>query len=246
MSTWSDTRARGTVLRGGDAAKARSARMDTELRTTAFAPATGVDARLTDPHLQDVVERARRAAVEQGRAQGHAEGYAAGRAAASAEAARRAAAVASQQALADQHRDAQLAGATAVLVAAADAFRSAEALALADVEDVVADLALSIARAVVGRELALAADPGADALARALALAPDGCAVTVRLHPQDAEALGDLPELGAGRELVVVSDPAVEPGGCVAESAGRTVDAQVGPALDRVAAVLRGGQEGAQ
>ena len=49
----------------------------------------------------------------------------------------------------------------------------------------------------------------------------------------------DLTAAAQGRQLVVVADPAVEPGGCVAEAAGRQVDAQVGPALARVAAVLR-------
>jgi flagellar assembly protein FliH len=220
MSTWSEAPlargTRGTVLRGGEAANARSARMDSELRTTAFAPSHGVDARLTDPHLQGVVERARRAAEDSGRAAGHAQGYAAGLAAAAAEAA-------------------------AVLASAADAFRSQEQLVLADVEDVVADLALSIARAVLARELAVMTDPGGEAIARALALAPDGSAVTVRLHPQDVAVLGELGELAPGRELVLIADPDVEAGGCVAEAAGRHVDAQVGPALERVAAVLRGG-----
>ena len=35
MSTWSDGLTRGSVLRGGEAALARSARMDAELRTSA-------------------------------------------------------------------------------------------------------------------------------------------------------------------------------------------------------------------
>lgn len=241
MSSWSDAPARGTVLRGGQASTARSARMDSELRTTAFASATGVDARLTDPHLQGVVEQARRAAEAAGRASGHAEGYAAGLATAAAEAEVRAAQVSREQAAAQAQHSAQLAHAVSLLAGAADEFRAKQQLSLADLEDVVIDLALSIARAVLARELAVSADPGAEALARALALAPDGCAVTVRMHPQDAAVLRDLSEVAPGRELVVLADPAVEPGGCVAEAAGRHVDAQLGTALDRVSAVLRGG-----
>ncbi len=239
MSTWSDGLVRGTVLRGGDADTARPARMDAELRSTAFAPQGGVDARLTDPMLVDVVERARRAAVEAGRATGHAEGYAAGRAAAAADAARTAAATERTRLAEEQHRSARVDEAVRVLLGAADAFRRSEQLVLADVEDVVADLAVSIARAVVGRELALSADRGAEAIARALALAPDGCPATVRLHPDDVADLGSLGAVTAGREVVLVADPSVEPGGCVVESAGRHIDAQVGPALERVAAVLR-------
>jgi len=240
MSSWSDgAGSRGSVLKGGEAALARSARMDAELRTSRFAPVTGVDARLTDPHLQSVVDRARLAAAEAGRAEGHAEGYEAGLRAATAQAERTAVQARAQQEAAERQRDAHLARAVDLLLTAADAFRTQEQVVLADVEDTVAELALSIARAVLDRELATTADPGADAIARALVLAPDDCPVTLRLHPDDARVLGELAPAAQGRELVVVPDPAVERGGCIAEAAGRSVDAQVGPALARVAAVLR-------
>ncbi len=239
MSTWSDGLTRGSVIKGGQAALARSARMDAELRTSAFAPVTGVDARLTDPHLQSVVDRARLAAVAAGRAEGHAEGYAEGLAAAAAEARLTAAQVRAESEAAERQRDAHLARAVELLLTAADAFRSTEQVVLADIEDTVAELALSIARTVLDRELVTSADPGADAIARALALVPDNCPVTLRLHPDDVLVLRDVSALALSRELVVVADPGVEPGGCVAEAAGRQVDAQVGPALARVAAVLR-------
>jgi flagellar assembly protein FliH len=213
--------------------------MDAELRTSAFAPVTGVDARLTDPHLQSVVDRARRAAEAAGRAEGRASGYAAGLAAAAEQAEHTAALVRAESEAAERQRDAHLSRAVELLLTAAHACRTAEQVALAEVEDTVVELALSIARTVVGRELAASADPGADALARALALAPDDCPVTVRLHPDDVQTLGDLSVLAPGRQLVVVADHGVERGGCVAEAAGRQVDAQVGPALARVAAVLR-------
>jgi flagellar assembly protein FliH len=213
--------------------------MDAELRTSAFAPVTGVDARLTDPHLQSVVDRARRAAEAAGRAEGRASGYAAGLAAAAEQAEHTAALVRAESEAAERQRDAHLSRAVELLLTAAHACRTAQQVALAEVEDTVVELALSIARTVVGRELAASADPGADALARALALAPDDCPVTVRLHPDDVQTLGDLSVLAPGRQLVVVADHGVERGGCVAEAAGRQVDAQVGPALARVAAVLR-------
>jgi flagellar assembly protein FliH len=243
MSTWSDTLTsrgtRATVLRGGHADVARPARMDAELSTTAFAPSQGVDARLTDPLLEGVVERARRAAAEQGMREGHAEGYAAGLRAAAVTAAHTAAVAEAERVLLEQQREEQVRSAVQVLANAAGAFRTAEQVVLADVEDVVAELAVAIARAVLAREVELSADPGGDAVARALALAPEGCPMTVRLHPDDAATLGDLTSVTSGRSVVVVEDPAVERGGCVAEGAGRRIDAQLGPALARVAAVLR-------
>lgn len=250
MSTWSEAPAhpnargavpRGAVLRGSDAAGARPARMDAELRTSPFAPTDGVDPRLTDPHLQEVVATARRQAVEQGAAEGHRAGYAAGMALAAAEAAV-AAEHAAQDAAADQaRRTSQLRNATALLATAAEEFRQRDATALAEIEGVVADLALGIARAVLDRELLVTENPGRDAITRALSLAPRDCPATLRLHPRDAADVGDLEALGAGRHLVVVADPTIEPGGCVVDAAGRQVDTQIGPALKRVAAVLLSG-----
>lgn len=239
MSTWSEAPLRGMVLRGGAAAGARPARMDVDLRDTPFATGVAVDARLTDPHLQQVVELARLEAVEQGRRVGHAEGYGAGRAAAELEAARLAGQHEAARLLAEQQREQQAQQALDVLLTVAEAFRQQEHASVAAVEDSVVDLALALARAVLGRELLTAADPGRDAIARALVLAPEGVPVTVRLHPDDAAALTDVDSVSAGRPVAVVRDSSVERGGCVVEAAGRSIDAQVGPALERAAAVLR-------
>lgn len=239
MSTWSEGITRGTVLRGGAASVARPARMDAELGTTPYAGRGVVDARLTDPHLAEVVERARRDAVRDGQAEGFAEGYAAGLATGAAEAQALAAAQEQQRRTAAEGERVRAAEALAVLTGAAAAFRDAETTAVEHVEGVVVELALQIARAVLGREVATAADPGADALRRALALAPRDAPVTARLHPDDVAALADVDALAPGRGLLVVADPAVARGGCVLDAAGRHVDAQVEPALQRVAEVLR-------
>src|SRR5437773_1636371 len=97
--------------------------------------------------------------------------------------------------------------------------------------------AVDLAAAVVGRELQLSASPGSDALARALALVPAGCAAVARLHPDDVASVGDLS--GA---VTVIADPAVEPGGCILEVGDSRIDAQLGSALDRVRAALMGGR----
>ena len=230
--------ARGTVLRGGAAAGARPARMDAELRTSPFAPSFAVDARLTDPHLQQVVQTATETAVELGRAEGHVAGYAAGLAVAAAEAQVAAEQQAQAFSAAERQRGQRLHEALDVLNGMARALQQREAVALAEVEDVVIDLALQVARAVLDRELDVSADPGREALTRALALAPQHHAATARLNPADAALLDGLDELGAGRPLTVVADPVVERGGCLLDTAGRQIDAQVGTALARVAAVL--------
>jgi flagellar assembly protein FliH len=245
MSTSSETPTRSggprsSVLRGSDAAGARPARMDAELRTSPFAAHHAVDARLTDPHLEQVVAAARRRAVEQGAAEGHQAGYAAGLAVAAAEA-HVAAEQATQAAAASEAlRDAQVAEALALLTSAAEAFSRREATRLSEIEEVVADLALDIARAVLDRELVLSQNPGREAVVRALALAPEGCPATVRLHPDDVDTLGEVGGLGAGRTVTVVADRTIERGGCIVDGAGRRVDAQISPALARVAAALRG------
>ena len=84
--------------------------------------------------------------------------------------------------------------------------------------------------AVLDRELALAKNPGRDAVTRALALAPNGDAV-VRLNPADVKTLGSV---SFGRELSVVADPSVEPAGAVVEVGACRIDAQIGTALERV------------
>ena len=101
------------------------------------------------------------------------------------------------------------------------------------------ELAFSIARAVIGRELQLAEDPGADAVRRALAALP-GCAeATARLHPDDLARLGRRAEqLAAGTALQLIADPSLAPGDCVLTSGASTVDAGIDAALARMRAAL--------
>ena len=120
------------------------------------------------------------------------------------------------------------------LTAAAAELQTRATVEMAQIEDDLAAAALTIAEAVIGRELALADAPGQDAIARALALAPAGDAI-VRLHPDDvATAGGDF-----GRELTILADPTVEPGGCIVEIGACTIDAQISTALDRVREALQ-------
>ena len=167
---------------------------------------------------------AARAQVQQGYDDGYragiAEGLAAGRAAAAAETA---GAVARAEALCRS------------LFEATDELHRRQALELKGLEDVLARAAFDLASAVVGRELQLSSSPGADALARALALVPAGCTATARLHPEDVASLGAV-----SAAITLIADPAVEPGGCILEVGDSRIDAQLGSALDRVRAALLG------
>jgi flagellar assembly protein FliH len=118
---------------------------------------------------------------------------------------------------------------------AADDLRRRQALELTDLEDTLARTAVDLASAIIGRELQISVSPGADALARALALVPAGSMAVARLHPSDAAVLA---EAEAG--VTIIADPAVEPGGCILEVGESRIDAQLGPALDRVRAALLG------
>jgi flagellar assembly protein FliH len=98
------------------------------------------------------------------------------------------------------------------------------------------DLALQIAEEVLQRELAVADQPGLDALRRALAPVDVRTAVTVRLHPEDRAVLD--PAALDGRAVTVVDDPTLSRGDARAETDLGVVDATVAGALARVREVL--------
>jgi flagellar assembly protein FliH len=96
----------------------------------------------------------------------------------------------------------------------------------------VAHLALELVEALVG-ELPRALS--AHRVAEALAMAPVGEQVVVRLHPDDLEVAR-----GLVADVALVADPSVERGGCVVEAGPTRIDAQVAPALGRLRAALGG------
>ena len=102
-------------------------------------------------------------------------------------------------------------------------------------------LVLDVVEALVGHELAVAADPGRDSLARALALDPTKEPAVARLHPGDVSRLGDPGGIGGGREVTVVADPSVAPGDAVVEVGPSRIENRLEEALARVRAVLAGG-----
>src|SRR5207244_12666208 len=115
--------------------------------------------------------------------------------------------------------------------------RRRQGLELAGLEDALARTAVDLASAIIGRELQLADSPGADALARALALVPAGAAVVARLHPADAAVLADRPD-----GVPVIAGPAVEAGGRLLEVGDSRSAVHPGAAPDRVRAARLGGR----
>jgi flagellar assembly protein FliH len=110
-----------------------------------------------------------------------------------------------------------------------------------ELEDLIVGTAFALAEAVIGRELAAATEPGRDAVARALALAPNGRPVTVHLHPADHETVTggqSGPVEIDGRTVTLLAEPSLQPGDAVAECDATSIDARIAPAVARVREVL--------
>ena len=231
MSTSSE----GRLLTGPDATEARPADGGPDLRTGAWTRLGGdrvLGDRVTENVLGGLGEQVLRAA----RAQGYAAGWAEGR--------RRAAEQVEDDRverlrLAEEDRlNTQVARdkALVALARATDDFHEQLATSYDELTAHAVTLALEIAEAVVGRELAISADPGADAVRRALRKVPPTAAVTVRLNPDDRAVL-DLTALG-DRRITLVDDPALARGDAVLETDTGIVDATIAAALTRVREVL--------
>lgn len=128
--------------------------------------------------------------------------------------------------------------ALAALQEAINGFDQRETIAVADIEDVIIQSAFEIARSILQRELAVATDPGADALARALHMVPERGHMVARLNPVDAETLGMTEITSRTRTVEIVADASIEAGGCIVEAGEARIDAQISGALANVADAL--------
>ena len=132
----------------------------------------------------------------------------------------------------------RISAAVQALVTAATQLDERCAPAMDELVEVVTASTLELATAVLQRELACATDPGLEAIGRALRLCPQDAPVRIRLNPDDLSRL-DRTQLGKlARTVTVTADPAVEPGGALAESGARRIDAQLGVAMTRVRKAL--------
>jgi flagellar assembly protein FliH len=230
------------VLRGVAATALPTARLDTDLRKPNLLAGGRADARLVDPTLERAFDEVASEVRVAARAEGYAIGWAAGLRAATEQVHATATAAEGVRQLA---ADAQGEAVRTALQALAQAAQGLEGRAVkpaGELRDAVLQAAVELTETLLGRELAVATEPGLDALRRALDLLPNGRPVTVRLHPVDAtavrEALAVVPAGELGRDVLVVADASVEPGGCIADCDATRVDAQLSTALDRVRQVL--------
>jgi flagellar assembly protein FliH len=213
--------------------------MTADLVSNPFATGRFSDARLVDPVLEQVVADAAAQAAADGRAEGFTQGYAEGTARASAESEAELATLRQRYAAEHDEQMGRLTRALAAVDAAARSLEAQTAPAAAEVERLALGFAVDIAAELLGRELALTKSPVLDAVRRALALAPVDGDLLVRLNPADAEVVAAGVRAAApGRTVEIVADAGIEPGGCVVDAGACHVDAQLGPALERVRAAL--------
>jgi flagellar biosynthesis/type III secretory pathway protein FliH len=130
-----------------------------------------------------------------------------------------------RQAAAEEGRQAAAAAVAAARVAAA----AARTRALGAARDEALDLAVEMARRLLGRELALHPDAVRAAASEALQAVAGRHRVALRLHPSAAAALGRVPGALPGPEagVVLVADPALAPGDVWLECEAGAVDGRL-------------------
>jgi flagellar assembly protein FliH len=223
------------VLRGAESDRIESVVLGVELGRRAT---QAVGGRQKDRWRDQATASATAGVRDSARSEGYAQGYAEGRRAAAAEAAKAETARAAAQAELDQARTAQFHRSLAALDTAVTSLEAQAGREAARAEHALAEAAFPLVETMLGRELELATTPGADAVRRALALAPSGRPVTVRLNPADAAAVAELPGWPGDREMTVVADSGVGVGDALAECDAVRIDARLATALARVREVL--------
>jgi len=147
---------------------------------------------------------------------------------------------------ANGHRDAERvltsAGAherASALAALADAIASVQlhtARWIANAEENIAAIAVTVARHIVEREITIDPSIVRDLVQRALAQFPMDQQITVRLHPTDAAyctGVGAMDEQAKAHDVRVVADPHIVRGGCLVEGRERVIDGRVDTSLER-------------
>jgi flagellar assembly protein FliH len=172
----------------------------------------------------------------QARVHGHAAGYAAGLKSAQAELALRRTELEAQARVAAADARARVDAALTALHTATRALDARLAPAVADAESTLADAAVDIAEAVLGRELAAGADSAESALRRVLGQPEANTIVTVRMNPADLHALHEDIRVAAG--VALQADASLAPGDAVAQLPDGYLDARIGAALERARAAL--------
>lgn len=138
----------------------------------------------------------------------------------------------------ERQRSAAVADVIERLNAASERIAQEHTGVLTEIESRIIDLACALAETIVGHELSASTNPGRDALVRALQFAPETGHVHVRMHPGDAELLGDVASTLGRRSLTVTSDSTLTTGDCIVDIDSTRIDARIAPALARIKDVL--------
>jgi len=181
------------------------------------------------------------AATARAQAQGHALGYADGMRRAGAETEAFRARLEAEHATVQDALKARVGAEIAALAAARAAVSERTAPVLADAERTLFECALSLAEAVLGRELSDGGASARAALARALSGPLESQPLRVRMNPLDAQAVGaQLLKAGAPGVVDVVADQSLSRGDAVADFPDGFLDARVSSALERARTSLLG------
>lgn len=234
------------MIRAGEhASPVRAARMSSNLTGGGYPTAQRVDPRrvdprLVDPHLEAVVEQAAMEARARGFRAGHCAGYAAGRAEGLALVEEQRRRMAERDEVDRARRTAHLERLSRAVTQAAEQALAAQVPTLAELYDTIAAMAVELAEEMVGHHLEIGGHSAKDALVRAMAETPRGGTVTVLLNPADYaevdEFIRGTSEWGVVR---CVADPRVERCGAIVQADNLQIDAQYGPAFERVRKVVR-------
>lgn len=100
------------------------------------------------------------------------------------------------------------------------------------------ELVFGLLESLLDAELQLRSDATREAVRRAIRLAPPDEDLIVRVHPDAGLAADDFFELLGDAPVTVREDPTVERTGAIVEAGACRIDAQIGPALERVRRVL--------
>lgn len=117
----------------------------------------------------------------------------------------------------------------------------------ADIEDQLAQLALSVGKQLARRELRIEPAQVIAILRESLALLPAAAReVRVHLHPEDAATVREhLTAPAADRAWTIVEDPTLSRGGCVVHSQSSRIDARLEARIAAVAASALGDERSA-
>ena len=143
-----------------------------------------------------------------------------------------------EQAIDDHRSNAdRLARVIHALENASDDLTRRDALALADVESGIVAVAVELAEQLLGRELEVTRDSVIDAMTRALRVLPERGTPVLRVHPDDEATAREAAHADLVRwrgAVTVVADHRVEAGGCIVDVEDCRIDAQLGPAIERL------------